>query len=246
MALARIVSKTGSTAVGDALIAPRTSPVARSRSRASDQLTVARRKLREQAHVLEGDHRLVRERGHQLDLSLAEGPDLAAPGHDDADRGPVLEHRHEERGASAQELDRLDTDGVALGVRAVGHQVHDLDGLSLGDRAGRSVVRPILVRQSPRLDERARQAPVGDQPERLAVEEQQVPNRRGAEAKRAVEDRVEHGIDGRGRARDDPEDRARRPLALQRLGDLVEQPRVPDGDGGLVGEALEGGDLSQP
>ena len=35
MALARIVSKTGSTAVGDALIAPRTSPVARSRSRAS-------------------------------------------------------------------------------------------------------------------------------------------------------------------------------------------------------------------
>jgi hypothetical protein len=33
------------------------------------------------------------------------------------------------------------------------------------------------------------------------------------------------------------------PLTLQRLGDLVEQPRVPDGDGSPVGEVFEGGDL---
>ena len=90
---------------------------------------------------------------------------------------------------------------------------------------------------------KARHAPVGDQPECLAVEEEEVPNGGGAERKRALEDRVEDRIDGRRRARDDPEYGARRLLALQRLGDLLEQLRVPDGDGRLVGEALEGADL---
>src|SRR4029077_19236821 len=53
------------------------------------------------------------------------------------------------------------------------------------------------------------------------------------------EDRIDRGR----RAGDHSEDGAGRPLAPERLGDLLEQSRVPDGNGRLVGEALERGDL---
>ena len=45
------------------------------------------------------------------------------------------------------------------------------------------------------------------------------------------------------RARDHPQDLARRRLLLQRLFRLVEQAHVLDGDDGLVGEGLQERDL---
>ena len=55
----------------------------------------------------------------------------------------------------------------------------------------------------------------------------------------AFRDRFEYRLHVRRRAGDHLEDVGRRSLPLQRLLRLVEQPRVLDGDHGLVGEALE-------
>ena len=66
-----------------------------------------------------------------------------------------------------------------------------------------------------------------------------------AQPRRGVGDGLEHGIEVRRRAADDRENCAGRRLLLQRLAEvarpglhLVEQPRVLDGDHGLVGEGL--------
>jgi hypothetical protein len=88
--------------------------------------------------------------------------------------------------------------------------------LPLGDGAGHARVRTEPPRLSPRLRRGTGHAPLGDQPERFAIEEEEVPDRRGAEPQRAVEDGVEDRVDGRWRTRDDAQDLARR--ALLRLG----------------------------
>ena len=54
-----------------------------------------------------------------------------------------------------------------------------------------------------------------------------------------LDQRIEHGLQIEGRAADDLEHVGGGGLLLQRFAQLVEQPRVLDGDDGLVGE---GGD----
>ena len=68
MALSAIASKTGCTSVCAWLIARRISAVAVCRSSGLGEVLVARLELVEQAHVLDGDHRLVGEGLEQLDL----------------------------------------------------------------------------------------------------------------------------------------------------------------------------------
>ena len=72
-----------------------------------------------------------------------------------------------------------------------------------------------------------------------------------AETRRRLDDGVEHRLQLAGRAADDVEHVAGRGLVLERLRQLararlhlLEQPRVLDGDHGLVGEGLKQGDLS--
>jgi len=78
-----------------------------------------------------------------------------------------------------------------------------------------------------------------------------------AEAARALGEGVKHRLEIRRRARDHPQDFARRSLLLQRLTNLRmrlrqrpilllqlrEQPHVLDGDDGLTGEGLQQNDL---
>ena len=71
-----IVSKTGWTSVGELAITRRISPVAVCCSSASVSSRVPRLQLREQAHVLDGDDRLVGEGLQQRDLLVGERPDL--------------------------------------------------------------------------------------------------------------------------------------------------------------------------
>ena len=73
---------------------------------------------------------------------------------------------------------------------------------------------------------------------------------RSAEARGALDHRVEHGLQIRRRAADRPQDLTRRGLLFQRFGQigiarlqLPEQAHVLDGDDRLVGEGLEQGDL---
>ena len=54
-----------------------------------------------------------------------------------------------------------------------------------------------------------------------------------------VDDGVEHRLHVRGRGGDHLQDVGRRGLPLQRFRGLVEQPRVLDGDHGLVGKGLQ-------
>ena len=53
--------------------------------------------LVDQAHVLDGDHRLVGEHRHQLDLLVGERFDAVAGQRNDAEQPAVPHHRHAER-----------------------------------------------------------------------------------------------------------------------------------------------------
>src|SRR5438093_425672 len=64
-----------------------------------------------------------------------------------------------------------------------------------------------------------------------------------AERYRSPDDGLKHRSDVRRRARDDPQDLARRRLLLQGLLRLGEQAHILDGDHGLVGERLQECDL---
>jgi len=57
-----------------------------------------------------------------------------------------------------------------------------------------------------------------------------------AEPDSRIQESVEHGLQIEGRAANDLEHVGSRGLLLERLAQLVEQPRVLDGDNGLVGE----------
>ena len=57
-----------------------------------------------------------------------------------------------------------------------------------------------------------------------------------AEPRRRLDQRIEHGLQIEGRAADDLEHVGGGGLLLQRFAQLVEQPRVLDGDDGLGGE----------
>ena len=75
----------------------------------SDSLKLVRARLHlvEQAHVLDGDHRLVGEGRDQLDLLVGERPDLLAVDDDGADRARLPEHRNaRDASATAAQLGR--------------------------------------------------------------------------------------------------------------------------------------------
>ena len=66
---------------------------------------------------------------------------------------------------------------------------------------------------------------------------------RFANAGRGFDERVEHGLQVEGRAANDLEHIRGRGLLLQQFAQLVEQPRILDGDDGLRGEILHQLDL---
>ena len=61
------------------------------------EVAVASRQCPEQTNVLDGDRGLVGEGFDQLDLGGSEGPDLAPPASDDADRPAFAEYRYPEK-----------------------------------------------------------------------------------------------------------------------------------------------------
>src|SRR5262249_12789163 len=82
--------------------------------------------------------------------------------------------------------------------------------------------------------------------DQLSIQTMDSAHRRVTEPCGASRDRVEDGLNVRGRSRDDSEDLARRGLLLQRLGQLAvarlqlgEEADVLDGDDGLIREGLQ-------
>src|SRR3990172_4626664 len=93
-----MASKTGWTSVRDWLITRRISAGAVCRSRASVRSRL-RASSSEQAHVFDGDDRLIGEGPDEVDLALAEGPGLGPPHEDHPEQAVALQHGHGQEGA---------------------------------------------------------------------------------------------------------------------------------------------------
>ncbi len=92
------------------------------------QLAVSSLQLLEQPHALDGDHGLIGEARHELDLLVGEGPNVGPPDHDHADDGALPEHRHcQDRPDLVAPLTR------GPPVLGVGEHVVDVDGPALED-----------------------------------------------------------------------------------------------------------------
>ncbi len=121
------------------------------------EIVIALPHLGEEADVLDRDDRLGREGLEQRDLDLGEGTGRG-PGveHDDADRGPVAQHRHRQDSAHPGSQHPGENE-VAVRLRIL-----DVDGAALQDRPPGRV--PVGHRGGIRLTERVRagEAHVGE------------------------------------------------------------------------------------
>ena len=208
--------------------------------------------LVEQAGVLDGDDGLPGEIPDQLDLFLGERPDLLAAKGNHADELVVLEHRHVEHGPIAGELDAGDQEWIALEVGRNRLDVGDLDHLlGGGDTSKRRVGRwPQQPFARSRLDIGGQGVVRGDQAEAVSLAQIQIAEFCLADARGVFHHGAEHRRELAGRARDDAQHIRGRRLLLQCLAEIVgaltellEQPRILDGDDRLGGEVLDQLDL---
>jgi hypothetical protein len=89
------------------------------------------------------------------------------------------------------------------------------------------------------VGERLRDAEPGFDHQALAIILEQCPELGLAKAHRVLQHRVEYRLQLAGRTADDLQDLRCGRLPLERFAQLVEQPRVVDGDDGLRGEILD-------
>jgi hypothetical protein len=89
--------------------------------------------LIEQAHVLDRDNRLARERAYQVDLLLGEWPDFGAANGDAADDLSLFEHGHCEVGSRSAQFHRSDGSGITFAVGGELPIVGDVDRSLLGN-----------------------------------------------------------------------------------------------------------------
>ena len=93
----------------------------------------ARFQLLEEAHVLDGDHRLGGEGLQELDLLVRERPNLGSPNQDGANRHALAQQRGRQRGA-VSELACCSASHREL-VLALRRQVVDVNRAPIDDRA---------------------------------------------------------------------------------------------------------------
>ena len=124
IALSAMASSTGWTSVGARLMTPRTSPVAVCRVRVWASSSLRALQFREQAHVLDRDHRLVGERLHELDLCIRERPDLHPVDQDRPECSPLSLQRRGEGGSKAVRFCNGRPSGVLVQLGASVADVH--------------------------------------------------------------------------------------------------------------------------
>src|SRR6185312_7358235 len=201
--------------------------------------------LVEQPRVLDGDDGMGGEILKQLDLPLGEGTHLLAVDDDGADELAVLEHRHTDKRARPRLFDGDNTQRGPRGIGGIRFEIGDMkhpffanDAAEAGVRARAD--RPVLF---PELTIGLRDVVQMCRVKAFAVIEQDVTELGFAEAHGVREHRLEDRFHITGRRADDFENVSRGSLLLQRLAQLVQQPRVLDGDDGLRGEGLHQLDL---
>ena len=188
----------------------------------------------EQPHVLDRDHRLVGEGRDQLDLLVGERPHVGARQHDHADRHAFSQQRHAEHGAKAARSSVLRSECIP---DRPAHR--DMNGLAFQHRAPDYAIL-VPAGTGCLLHEFLELARI---PVACDVHDRARPSRRVmarhvrlAQPRRRLDQRIEHRLQIEGRAADDLEHVGGGGLLLQRFAQLVEQPRVLDGDDGLGGE----------
>src|SRR5262249_28477304 len=206
--------------------------------------------LIEESRVLDGDDGLPREARHQLNLLVAKRTDLLAVDADGADQLIFLEHGNGEDRAVAAVRNGGDE---KWGARDIGRQlgdVGDLRGLFGFSRPPEAGLRGWTNDCRACLGIGRRCVVHRQGAETIAFAEIERAELGLANAHRIAQHGREHRLQIAGRTGNDPQHLRCRGLLLQRLAEvgralaqLVEQPRILDGDDGLSGKARDQRDL---
>ena len=185
---------------------------------------------------------------HQLDLLVGEWANLLAKDAESANQFILLEHWHDEKAARASDIDKRHNRRIAGGVTRFARDVGDVDHLFCrGDTAKGDVrawakyrVAAILLGPCGRRSVNRRQSKC------IRFIKEQIAELGLADARGILKHGLEHRLQFAGRRTYDLQHFGRRRLLLQQLGEivgalaqLVEQPRILDGDDGLGGEVSE-------
>ena len=191
--------------------------------------------LVEQACILNCNHRLVREGLRKLNLFLGEGSDRFAAECHDADRVPLPQQRY------AEECPVPGFPGwFEISVFGVCEDIGDLHGLALLKDAAHHAAAPCLhadalvefdpIRRITTICHVAiTRAVVARYPRHVGL----------AQVRGGFGQRIKHCLQVEGGAADDLEHLGSGGLLLQRFPQLVEQPRVLDGNHGLGGKVCQ-------
>ena len=199
--------------------------------------------LVEQARVLYGDDGLRGEVLDQRDLFVGESTHLLAKNADRADQFIILEHRDAHDRPIIAQFNRSEPVRI---VRSMCRNVVDLDHLFRGGSTPEGGVRrrPEAELASACFGICGRRVVQCNGPKRISFAEPKRAEFGLTNASCVLQHGIEHRLQLAGRARDHLQDLGGRSLLLQRFAQLVEQPRVLDGDDGLGGEVRQQLDLS--
>src|SRR5262249_52111496 len=193
----------------------------------------------EQPHVLDRDHRLVGEGGHQLDLIVGKWAHGASHQHDHANRFAFTQQRNTEHRTVVADFRWL----YKLVFR-IGENVGYLnDSAFKRGPAGDSSSSQLDWIVPHILDKHRRVTVTSDLPVGFVLLARNGSQVRLAQPCRRFDQRIEHGLQIEGRAADDLEHVGGSGLLLQRLPQFVEQASVLDGDDRLGREVRDQFDL---
>src|SRR5262249_35229791 len=184
--------------------------------------------LVEQARVLDGDDGLIREGLDQRELLGSEGSNLRPPHRNRANEETFATHRHTEEGSDAADTRSLGVNGTPARIRL---RIKNLDCAVLNSYApdncavswpNRAMVYPL---PKPR-----RGIVIRGELVHLAIRLKDKPLLGGAKPGRVLDQSVENRLKFERRAADHLEHVGGGGLLVQRFTQLVEKPRVLDGD----------------
>ena len=164
-------------------------------------LASTRLHLVEQPHILDRDHRLVSECGHQLDLLVGERPRHRTDQDDYPNRRFLAHQRDPEPGANGCDLLSRQE-----GIFGVGQNVGNVDRAPLVQSA--PCERPAATRDgraAHEVDECLREPVVGSESEGRAFRPDNARHVGLAQSGRGLDQRIEHPLQIKGRAADDLE-----------------------------------------
>src|SRR5262249_27517370 len=195
----------------------------------------------EQPRVLDGDNGLIREGLDQRELLGGEGSNLHPPHRNRANEDTFATHRHAKKRPDTADTRSLGVEGtpVRIGLRIEDLYCPVLNSYAPDDRA---VSWPNRVTVYP-LPKARRSIVIRCEVVQLTVRPKDEPLLGCAKPRRVLDQSVENWLKFERRAADDLEHIRGRDLLLQGFAQFVEQPRVLDGDYGLVGKGLEKHDL---